>query len=303
MRIAVITLFPDLIERYLQSSVIGRAYERGLFDFKIFDLRAFGTGKRKQVDDRLCGGTPGMLLQVEPIWRAYLAALRWQFAEAETELAVQITELAAALDNLLVLSSGQETTAAEQLEIRRLNELLRQLTATVAATTGTFYLSPKGFIFEQNTAKKWASEYERLIFLCGHYEGVDARIFSLMPWCEVSLGNFVMTGGELAVLAMIDAALRMVPGVLRNTAAYEGESLYSACLEAEQYTQPADYYGYKVPAVLLEGNHKLQAQWKRRSSLYETFSKRADLFNKLELSCEDITLLQEKLLNEHADNI
>lgn len=257
MKISIITLFPELINSYLSSSIIGRAAAKGIFSYRVFNLRDFGKGKRLQVDDKLFAGTRGMLLQAEPILQAFLAAISWHL---ESEIPPDSDESIRDIINIWLEKKAQ-----------------------------AFYLSPKGPVFTQNTAVSWSNSYEYLLFLCGHYEGIDSRVLEFLPFQEISLGNFVLTGGELAVLSMVDATLRMVNGVLPESAAYTEESLYTGSLECCQFTQPAIWRNYAVPQVLLQGNHALQNRYRKFSSYHETLVKRPDLFDKLELSLEDLT--------------
>lgn len=289
MQIAIISLFPELIETYLSTSVLGKARQKNIFKLKTINLRDFGQGKRKQVDDRLFAGGRGMLMQVEAIWQAYLSSVAWHCNNlADCHLQTQIMATINKLQSNLL-------DADFQLLACQLANLLEQ------AEINLFYLSPKGMTFSQVTAKSW-SQYKHLIFLCGHYEGIDSRCLKIMPWQEISLGNFVLTGGELAVLAMVDATLRMVDGVLPEQSAYSSESLYNGTLETEQFTQPANWHGLAVPDVLLQGNHRLQADYKQYSSLRETYLKRPDLFNNLELSQADLVNFIRSLQTEINDN-
>lgn len=287
MQIAIISLFPELIETYLSTSVLGRARKKDLFALKTINLRDFGLGKRKQVDDRLFAGSRGMLLQIESIWQAYLASIVWQCDNlTDEQIKIELGELLAELKTTLDADKFQ-------LKAKELALLLAK------ADIQLFYLSPKGPTFSQETAKNW-SKASRLIFLCGHYEGIDSRCFNIMPWQEISLGNFVLTGGELAVLAMVDATLRLVEGVLPEAEAYSNESLYNGTLETEQFTQPANWHGLPVPKVLLNGNHRLQAAYRQYSSLKETYLKRPDLFAKLNLSQSDlVSFIQNLQTEEH----
>lgn len=159
-------------------------------------------------------------------------------------------------------------------------------------------LSPQGRIFNQKLAESW-SKSDELVFLCGHYEGFDERIRSLADE-EVSLGDFVLTGGELAAMVMIDAVARLVPGVLGESASFEEDSHSAGLLEYPQYTRPPDFEGMKVPEVLLSGHHARIESWRRKESLRRTFLKRPDLIEKFEFVPEDYLLLEE-LAQEHPE--
>ena len=157
----------------------------------------------------------------------------------------------------------------------------------------TVYLSPQGSVFDQQTAIRFARE-ERIVLLCGHYEGIDERAIEEIVDMELSVGNFVLTGGEIPAMAVIDATCRMVPGVLSSAEAYEGESLYRGLLEYPQYTRPPEYRGRPVPDILLSGHHKNIELWRLEQSVLRTLKKRPDLLKSNDYS-EEILFLIEKL--------
>jgi len=155
----------------------------------------------------------------------------------------------------------------------------------------TIYLSPKGKMFTQDMAMELSQE-EELIFLCGHYEGVDQRVIDEIVTDEISIGDYVLTGGELPAMVMIDAVSRMIPGVLSSPEAYEEESIHSGLLEYPQYTRPPSFEGKEVPKVLLSGDHEKIRKWRRKEALLLTKKRRPDLFEKVILSKEDYKLLK-----------
>lgn len=157
-------------------------------------------------------------------------------------------------------------------------------------------LDPAGKKFDQSVASELAKE-EHLTFLCGHYEGYDERIRKLVT-DEISLGDFVLTGGELGAMVMIDATVRLVPGVLGNEASAPGDSFSTGLLEYPQYTRPADFRGMKAPEVLLNGNHQLIAQWRQKESLRRTLHRRPDLLAKIGLTAEQQHLLSDIRIEE-----
>lgn len=156
----------------------------------------------------------------------------------------------------------------------------------------TVYMSPQGRVFNQGIAKELL-EYDDIAILCGHYEGVDQRIIDEIVDMEISIGDFVLTGGEIPAMAVIDAVARMVPGVLSEESSYEEESHFSGLLEYPQYTRPEVFMGRKVPDVLLSGHHANILKWKREQSLLNTKRKRPDMLEKASLSPEDIEFLKE----------
>ncbi|WP_407314738.1 tRNA (guanosine(37)-N1)-methyltransferase TrmD [Desulfosporosinus sp. SB140] len=162
----------------------------------------------------------------------------------------------------------------------------------------TILMSPQGQVFRQETAKRW-SEFDELVFLCGHYEGFDERIRELADE-EVSLGDYVLTGGELAAMVMMDAVARLVPGVLGEEASTEEESHSAILLEYPQYTRPADFEGKQVPEVLLSGHHAMIKRWRRKESIRRTFLRRPDLFEEVRFDSDDYPILEELIL-EHPE--
>lgn len=156
----------------------------------------------------------------------------------------------------------------------------------------TIYLSPQGQVFSQGVVTKLSKE-EHIILLCGHYEGVDQRVLDEIVDMEISIGDFVLTGGEIAAMAVVDAVSRMVPGVLSNEGSYENESHYNGLLEYPQYTRPEEFLGRRVPEILISGHHAKIEEWKRQQSLLVTRAKRPDLLEKAELSPEDIKFLND----------
>ncbi len=230
MNFYVLTLFPEMIEQGMNTSIIGRAMENHLLHIEAIDIREYSKDKHKRVDDYPYGGGAGMVMQAEPISLAY-----------------------------------------------------EELAKRIGKKTRVIYLTPWGNVFNQNMAKEFAME-EDLIFLCGHYEGVDERILEEIVTDPVSIGDYVLTGGELPAMVMMDAISRMVPGVLTNASSGEMESHEGNLLEYPQYTRPAVFHGKEVPDVLLSGHHANIEKWRREQSLERTKKYRPDLLEKAELS-------------------
>lgn len=162
----------------------------------------------------------------------------------------------------------------------------------------TIYLSPQGKPFRQGTAKRLSKE-EHLVLICGHYEGVDQRILDEIVDLEISLGDFVLTGGELAAMAVVDATARLIPGVLKSEEAFSEESHFSGLLEYPQYTRPEEWRGRKVPEILLSGHHKNIEAWKREMSIRTTFQKRRGMLAKAPLSEKEKNLVEELKKNKN----
>ncbi len=156
----------------------------------------------------------------------------------------------------------------------------------------TIFMSPQGAVFNQKKAVE-LSKLDRIVFLCGHYEGVDQRIIDMLVDEEISIGDFVLTGGELPAMTVIDAVSRMIPGVLASEDSYKNESHFSGLLEYPQYTHPQEFMGVKIPEILVSGHHKNIEQWKRRAALINTLKKRPDMLENAPLTEEDKKFLKE----------
>jgi len=212
-KIQVITLFPEMFEGVLNNSMMWKAQKEGAVAFELINLRDFGLGPRKQVDDTPYGGGDGMLLKPEPL-----------FASVEK-------------------AKGNDPTAKVVL------------------------MTPRGRRWKQATAKAWAMAEHGYIFICGRYEGYDERIIKLVDE-QVSVGDYVLTGGELPAMTIIDSIVRLIPGVLGGETSAEIESFSDGeTLEFPQYTRPEEFHGMKVPEVLLSGNHAAIAEWRRDNSI------------------------------------
>ncbi len=156
----------------------------------------------------------------------------------------------------------------------------------------TIYMSPQGKVMTQETVKKLAADYEHIVILCGHYEGVDQRVIDEIIDAEISIGDFVLTGGEIPAMAVIDAVSRMLPGVLADEGSYSNESHFNGLLEYPQYTKPAEWNGHGIPEILISGHHAKIEEWKREQSLVNTLKKRPDLLEKAELTEKDRAFLK-----------
>jgi tRNA (guanine37-N1)-methyltransferase len=213
IKIQVITLFPEMFEGVLNSSMMWKAQDKKLVEFRLTNLRDFGLGARKRVDDTPYGGGDGMLLMIEPLYNAVQAAKRYN------------------------------------------------PTAKVVLTT------PRGQRWTQFAAQNFANSESGYIFICGRYEGVDERILSLVDY-TISVGDYVLTGGELPAMTIIDSIVRLIPGVLggENSAAIESFS-DGETLEFPQYTRPEVFNEMEVPKVLISGNHAEIAKWRAKNSL------------------------------------
>lgn len=231
MQIDILSLFPEMFDGPLNTSIIGKARAKGILNIDITNPRDFANNKHGQVDDTPYGGGAGMVLKPEPFFRAM----------------------------------DEVTSKIQTPNVRRI------------------ILCPTGNIFTQHKALE-LSRYEHLIFICGHYEGFDNRIVENLADEVISVGDYVLTGGELPAMMMIDAISRMLPDVLGSPDSAITDSFYNGLLEYPQYTKPRIYRGIAVPDVLLSGNHAKIAQWRHEQSLIRTKSQRPDLLDNVELT-------------------
>lgn len=223
MLLEAITLFPELIEVPMRTSIMGRAQEKGIINVQVHQLREHGLGRHRQVDDTPFGGGPGMVLRPEPLF-----------------------------------------------------DLFEKLDRPEARI---IYMSPAGRPFDQAAAHRLASE-SHLIFLCGHYEGIDQRVIDHWVDEELSIGDYVLTNGAIAASIVMDAVVRLLPGVLGDDLSSVEESFGSTgLLEGPQYTKPAEFRDMRVPEVLLSGNHAKIAAWRAEQSRMKTEAVRPDLMS------------------------
>ena len=230
MNFHILTLFPEMVENGLKTSIIGRAVAGGLLSIEAVNIRDFAFNKHQSVDDYPYGGGAGMLMQAEPVYLAY-------------------------------------ESVQKKLGYR----------------PRVVYLTPQGEVFHQTMAKELAKEKD-LVFLCGHYEGIDERVLDEIVTDYVSIGDYVLTGGELPAMVMMDSISRMVPGVLSNQESGETESFAENLLEYPQYSRPEEWHGQKVPPVLLSGHHANIEAWRREQSILRTAKRRPDLLKKADLT-------------------
>ena len=257
MNFHILTLFPEMVMNGLNTSIIGRAVNAGHLSIEAVNIRDYAFNKHQSVDDYPYGGGAGMLMQAEPVYLAHKAV-------AET---IQSRMCDRAQGEV-----PEESQAAGEGENSPAGRRLR-----------TVYLSPQGQVFNQKMAEELAQE-EDLILLCGHYEGIDERVLEEIVTDYVSIGDYVLTGGELPAMVMVDAISRLVPGVLHNDVSAEFESFEDNLLEYPQYSRPEEWHGKKVPPVLLSGHHANIEKWRREQSIIRTYERRPDLLEKCELT-------------------
>lgn len=246
MNYHILTLFPEMVMDGLNTSIIGRAVEKGLISIEAINIRDYSKDKHNHVDDAPYGGGAGMVMQPGPVCDSY-------------------------------------------------EDLCRK----IGKRPRVLYMTPQGQTFNQSIAEELAKE-EDLVFLCGHYEGIDERALELIVTDYLSVGDYVLTGGELPAMVMIDCISRLVPGVLNNDVSAEIESFHDNLLEYPQYTRPEVYEGKKVPEVLLSGHHKNIETWRRQQSIKRTLERRPDLLADANLSRKEKQYLAELLAEQET---
>lgn len=219
MKFSIITLFPEVFEPILNSSILKRAQKKGLLEFELVNLRDFGEGKHKVVDDRPYGGGPGMILKAD---------------------------------------------------------ILSKVLRSVKKYDKVILTSASGKPYKQKLVQRF-SKLDHMVIVCGHYEGVDQRFIDKYVDEEISIGDYVLTGGEVPAMVIVDSVTRLIPGVLEKPEATAQESFSEGLLEYPHYTRPQDFEGKKVPEVLLSGNHQEIAKWRSQKSLEKTKKIRPDL--------------------------
>jgi tRNA (guanine37-N1)-methyltransferase len=258
MRFDIFTLFPDIFEPYFQTSILQRASERNLVTFHLHNIRAWTTDRHHMTDDVPYGGGGGMIMKPEPI-----------FAAVEDVLG-----------------------SPPYCPVILLTPQGRLFTQSVARELAAPALGPQPGETPQQTLERMGQQ-PRLALLCGRYEGVDERVREHLVSDEISIGDYVLTGGELAALVVIDAVTRLIPGVLGDPSGPWQDSHASGLLEYPHYTRPPDFRGWKVPPVLLSGDHARIARWRREQALLRTLQRRPDLLKTAELSQKDREFLDQ----------
>ena len=275
MNFHVMTLFPEMINQAMNTSIFGRAMEKGLISLNAVDIRDYSEDKHRRVDDYTYGGGAGMLMTPGPVYRTYQAIMN-------TIQEKSIEPQAKLIENQEEIPENQESLSINQEEIPENQEInLDNQPASHESSKKprVIYLTPQGKVFNQTMAEEFAQE-EELIFLCGHYEGIDERVLEMIVTDQVSIGDYVLTGGELPVMVMMDAISRLIPGVLNNDVSAEFESFQDNLLEYPQYTRPEEFLGRKVPEVLLSGHHANIEKFRREQSILRTKAIRPDLYEK-----------------------
>lgn len=284
MRIDIITLFPEMIANALAHSIIKRAQERGIISINVINLRDFTHDRHRTTDDIPYGGGGGMIMKVEPIARA-LASLTTTSSPVPSAAYLENTDNAV-IEPFPLHSPTQFALSTSQTAVNEVNysAVGSYLRPRVVLT------DPRGPCFTQVVARCWAQE-EHLILLCGHYEGVDERVRQYLVTDEISIGDYILTGGELPALIITDALTRLQPDALGDEQAPDKDTFADDLLEYPHYTRPREFNGHAVPDILLCGHHAQIERWRRWHQLRATRDRRPDLFARLDLSAQDLKLL------------
>ena len=280
-------MFPQLFDGFLQSPVVQRAVRKENLALEIIDIKEFAPGSFRHIDDSPFGGGAGMVMRCQPV----LDALRHVKGGAAGGQVTADGGGAAGKPGTTDGNgaAGNPGTAADG------GTAVGPVPGACACVTAA--LSPAGAVFCQKTARRY-KDLDHLILICGHYEGMDERILRHVDE-EISIGDYILTGGEIAAMAVSDAVIRLLPGALRKESTTE-ESFEDGLLEYPQYTQPAVYEGEPVPAVLLSGDHEKIRKWRLKESLRRTLKRRPDLLEDRKLTPEEEALLREVFAEEEA---
>lgn len=271
MIIETLSTFPHMYDSVMGTSMMRIAQEKGILDFHAYDLRDWTHDRHRTTDDDPYGGGAGLVMKCEPLFEAYDDICARPVGEAA------VADAAAGEG----VAPGGAAAFAPDAAVDE---------AAALPKPHTIFLAPQGRRFDDACALELA-EHERLLFVCGHYEGIDERAYTLADEV-ISLGDYVLTSGELASMVVIDAVVRKLPGVLGAEEGAKTESFSDGLLEYPQYTRPASFRGMEVPAVLLSGDHGKVAAWRREQSLERTARLRPDLLSGVELSPAERDFLQ-----------
>jgi tRNA (guanine37-N1)-methyltransferase len=278
MNIDVLTLFPEMFEGVFGASILGKARQKGLVSLSTLNFRDYANNKHNTVDDYPFGGGGGMVLKPGPIFAA---------VEELMERHYPGTVGGNDVDGLTDVPESE----SEEVPEGKPGQLLEDL-PTAAPRPRVILMCPQGEPFTQRKAEELSRE-EHLIFICGHYEGYDERIREHLVTDELSIGDYVLTGGELPAMVVIDSVVRLLPGVLGNQLSAVTDSFSTGLLEYPHYTRPAQFRDWEVPEVLLSGHHENIELWRRRQSLERTWRRRPELLRDVELSKKDKEWLGE----------
>ena len=253
MKLAVVTLFPEMFGAITEYGVSGRAVRNGLVEVGLFNPRTFTSDRHHTVDDRPYGGGPGMVMTIAPLRQAITAAKNWADSESGSEAGIRAKVV---------------------------------------------YMSPQGRLLNQQAVSSFAAQEQNLVLVAGRYEGIDERLLALEVDEEWSIGDYVVSGGELPAMVLMDALMRQIPGVLGHNESAAEDSFAQGLLDHPHYTRPEEYQGVSVPDVLLSGNHSEIRRWRLKQSLARTLERRPELLTSLSMD-EECSELLLQIRSEH----
>jgi tRNA (guanine37-N1)-methyltransferase len=254
MQFEVFTVLPEVFPKYLESSILKRAIERGLIEVRLHTIRDYTHDRHHTTDDTPYGGGGGMVMKPEPIFEA--------------------------VESVMGTASHLSQPQVDPVIL----------------------LSPQGRVFTQRVAEE-LTRHTRIALICGRYEGVDERVRQHLVTDEISVGDYVLTGGELPALTLIDAVTRLIPGVLGDPTGAEDDSHSMGLLEYPHYTKPPEFRGWRVPEVLASGDHGKIDRWRREQALARTLHNRPDMLNEAELSKDDLAFVERLKSKANPDGI
>lgn len=280
MVIDILTIFPEMFESVLNTSILGRARSNGLITIETMDIRPYSASKHKNTDDYPYGGGAGMLMMAQPIADAMKALCKKRNIECLGEESGNVS-VKESKENQ---NEEEKQTGFQQKNDEESGLILESNPKMHPKRVKRIYMSPRGQTLTQKLAQELAQEDE-LILLCGHYEGVDQRVLDKYIDMEISVGDYVLTGGEMAAMVLVDCVARLIPGVLGSEESPQDESFSDAgLLEYPQYTRPRIFEGMEVPEVLLNGDHAKIAAWRRRESIKVTMERRPEMLKNANLT-------------------
>lgn len=255
-KVAIVTLFPEMFSALTDYGITSRAIDKGLIEVYFSNPRDFTTDRHQTVDDRPYGGGPGMVMKIEPLQKAIADAKAWILGDA------------------VKTAEGTAGTRTHDIKV--------------------IYLSPQGLLLKQEQVGVLAKsdDYRNIVLIAGRYEGIDERLLEAEIDEEWSVGDYVLSGGELPAMVLMDAVIRLLPEALGHSDSADQDSFSHGLLDCPHYTRPEDYRGQRVPPVLLSGNHADIEQWRLQQSLGRTWLRRPELLEKIELTAD-----QQKLMD------
>ncbi len=270
MRISVATIFPQMVQGFLSEGIVARAMGAGLVDVHVLNLRDFTDDNYRSVDDYPYGGGPGMVMKAEPILKAVGTVTGVDYMTGDGPAAGETPSCGATTGSRGGSAAASGSSVAHRIII----------------------MSPQGRQFSQTMARE-LSRQESLVLVCGRYKAIDERVKEILGAEELSVGDYVLSGGELAAMVVVEATVRLLPGAMEDEDSAAGDSFEDGLLDSAYYTRPEVVSGRRVPQTLISGNHEAIRKWRRKSSLERTLERRPELMGEKALNREDRDLLND----------